>query len=105
MTTSLDQMLTKLKIKGKLLTHQEPDPDIGVGKNYCSYFLKSKGVLIKGEEDNQKKNERKSLITLMNPETGEILGGNAKIGDDPKLVYMKIYTNPFQIGPFKLTFR
>ena len=74
MTTNVDQFLTKIKINGKLLTHEEPNANIGVKNNCSSCFLKSKGILIKGEYNNPKKSERRSLITLINPETKEILG-------------------------------
>ena len=74
MTTNIDQLLTKIKINGILLTHQEPNADIGVKESRSSCFLESKGILINGENNNPKKNERRSLITLIDLKTNKIKG-------------------------------
>ena len=74
MTINLNQFITEIKINGTLLTHQEPNAEIGVKENRASCYLKSKKVLIKGEEANPKSGQRRAFITLTNLKTNEIKG-------------------------------
>ena len=75
MTRNINQLLKTIQDKGKLVTHEDKDPEIGMTETRCSTFIKEKGLLVKGEYDNPKSEERNAMIVLFHPETGQVRGG------------------------------
>ena len=74
MTRNINQLFQTIQDKGKLVTHQVTDPEIGMTHTQCSTFVNEKGLLVKGEESNPKCEQRKAMIVLFHPETGQIRG-------------------------------
>jgi hypothetical protein len=52
----------------------QQDMNLGAKSFWCSSFIKSKNILIKGEYNFTVLKERKALIILTDPRTGEIKG-------------------------------
>ncbi|MEL6802964.1 MAG: hypothetical protein AAFO91_04175 [Bacteroidota bacterium] len=75
MTRNINELFQNIYDNGKLLTHQETDPKIRLTQTWSSTFVKSKGLLVKGEQNNPKSSERNAMIVVFHPKTGQVKGG------------------------------
>ena len=76
MTQNIDQLFKPVQENGTLITHQDTDPEIGMTHTHCSTFINEKGLLVKGEQSNLKSKQRRAMIVLFHPKTGQIRGGS-----------------------------
>ena len=74
MSNNLSDLLINLKVNQEIITHKEPDPNIGVLCNGSSCYIPSKNVLVKGEVNKQRKKKRNAVITLIEPNSKKIIG-------------------------------
>jgi hypothetical protein len=72
--TFVNQFFKKLKEKEKWVNISEQDLELGIKHFWCSAFIESENLLIKGEYNNQKISERNALLILTDPKTGKIKG-------------------------------
>ena len=71
----INQLIQTIKTKGTLLTHKDPDVSLGVEHFFCSTFVPSENLLIKGEYDNPNSETRKAMLVFLNPDTNQVKGG------------------------------
>ena len=74
MTQNINDRFKTIEYNGKLLTHQETNPNIGVTHTWCSTFIKKKKILVKGEYANSKSGHRKAVIKILDPATNKVKG-------------------------------
>lgn len=56
------------------LSLQETDDAIRVENNGCYTFLSSSGLLVQGEQNNEKWESRNAVVTFRDPKTGKLKG-------------------------------
>lgn len=73
---NIHNLVQSIKTNGTLLSHQLTDPSLGVKHYRCSIFIPKKKLLIKGEFENPKSEERRALLVFFEPLTGKVKGGS-----------------------------
>lgn len=74
MTQNVNDLFKTIYENNKLITHQETDQNVEHNDSYCSVFIKSKKILVKGEYNKPRQFERNASILLLDLRTHKVLG-------------------------------
>jgi L-asparaginase/Glu-tRNA(Gln) amidotransferase subunit D len=69
-----NDLFKKLSSNGNTIYLSKQDLSLGVKDYYCSSYINSKKLLIKGEHSNPSSSQRKAMVVLTDPRTGDIKG-------------------------------
>ena len=72
--TRINHLLKTFTHNGSLVTLKDKDQTNGLQHTSCSTFIEKRKLLVKGECDNPKSEERNAMIVLYDPETGKFKG-------------------------------